>query len=826
MKVRGLWSFIGVLFFSLSVHADAPERLGLIPSAGAVSDVVINSADGYAYLASRSFGLSIIDVSNPAQPKPVGVSNISFYGNRIAVSQNLAIVSSSTYQPARVLNITDQTHPTVVASITAGAIQAVAMEPNRPFAYLVDLVPGNPPRSELVVVDLTVPANPVVLKRITISSNAQSLAIAGGYLYVSNGQIFKISTPGNTELIRAISIPTTGSVVPNMITIAGNYAYINNGVLYPIKISDPYQAAIVGTPFANSLVAYLHAQGTKIYGVAGDTLKVIDIANPEAPALVATQTDRLKYNAQSVFASGSMVYLGNPNDSFGGLVLVNVSNPSSPVWISSYNGGKAVADIALSNTTAIAAENDFGIEVIDVSNPSAPEIIGNLKDGSNSFKNISLEGNLASALQLVPGNPSRTDMVTINLNRDAWNHTAPSISGRMTIGGSSAAIVQRGSRAYALTGVSLLTIDIQNPAAPSILGTATISAPPAYAMEVANGYAYIAAAQHFYIYDLYTQNTPILTASLPVIGKAVAVSEHRAYVIAGTYVTAIDITDPFHPAVITTLPDLTGEDIKVAGNLLILDRVGLNHTIPNEGIYFYDVTDLNRPILLKRLIPAGPSRNLVLANGYLYASDDVARIDIISLPVSLPTPTPVPVPKISIHGVVRHYWTGDAVSGVQVQLINTNTQAVLGTQTTDGTGQYTFASIATGYTLSIVMSKQSDPASGVSALDAAYIVQLVVGKRSFSARQRLAGDTTGDGSVSALDASNILQLVAGRISRFPAATLCGSDWTFVQTNSVPPTLASGCPYNRQNLGTVNSSIPQLTTDAILIGDVTGDWVGP
>lgn len=70
--------------------------------------------------------------------------------------------------------------------------------------------------------------------------------------------------------------------------------------------------------------------------------------------------------------------------------------------------------------------------------------------------------------------------------------------------------------------------------------------------------------------------------------------------------------------------------------------------------------------------------------------------------------------------------------------------------------------------------------AGINALDAAWVLQEVVGLRSprFDAFQKLACDVTGNGSVNALDATRILQRVVGAAGRFQAAQLCGSDWAF------------------------------------------------
>ena len=57
--------------------------------------------------------------------------------------------------------------------------------------------------------------------------------------------------------------------------------------------------------------------------------------------------------------------------------------------------------------------------------------------------------------------------------------------------------------------------------------------------------------------------------------------------------------------------------------------------------------------------------------------------------------------------------------------------------------------------------KLGDRGSAISALDAAYVLQHVVGMRTLDDAQQLACDVSGNGTLSALDATRILQLTVG-----------------------------------------------------------------
>ena len=136
------------------------------------------------------------------------------------------------------------------------------------------------------------------------------------------------------------------------------------------------------------------------------------------------------------------------------------------------------------------------------------------------------------------------------------------------------------------------------------------------------------------------------------------------------------------------------------------------------------------------------------------------------------TPTPV---LANVTGAIRYYASSRAVPNASVSATGSTTLAT----TTLSTGAYTLANLLPG-TITVEPRKVGDFGSPVAtgALDAAWVLQVIAGMRTFDARQRLACDVTGNGSLSALDAANILQRQVGLLTRFSAATRCDSDWLF------------------------------------------------
>lgn len=207
-------------------------------------------------------------------------------------------------------------------------------------------------------------------------------------------------------------------------------------------------------------------------------------------------------------------------------------------------------------------------------------------------------------------------------------------------------------------------------------------------------------------------------------------------------------------------------------------------------------------------------------------------------PTSTPTPTPSqsPLPTstptlaaYSLDGSVRYNNSNAPVPAATVTIAGTLTS---GTHTAS-TGAFAFAAVPAG-TVTIEPLKTGDQRNGISALDASYVLQRVVGTRTFSAAQTLACDVTGNGSISALDASRILQYVVGQLTRFDVANNCGSDWVFFPNPAAAPNqsvssaqISSGtCQRSRIAYNPLSGDAATQDFGAALFGDCTMNWQPP
>jgi hypothetical protein len=153
--------------------------------------------------------------------------------------------------------------------------------------------------------------------------------------------------------------------------------------------------------------------------------------------------------------------------------------------------------------------------------------------------------------------------------------------------------------------------------------------------------------------------------------------------------------------------------------------------------------------------------------------------------------------------------------------------------TSDGSGNFSL-SAPLGANLMLAPTRGGGLGAAVTALDAAWALQVAAGLRSFDADQQRACDVSGNGTVSALDAAYILQQVVGSIAHAPVAQQCGSDFAFVPAPSaaanqrliMPAADATSCQPGAVALEPLAGAASGQDFRAIAFGDCTGNWQPP
>lgn len=179
-----------------------------------------------------------------------------------------------------------------------------------------------------------------------------------------------------------------------------------------------------------------------------------------------------------------------------------------------------------------------------------------------------------------------------------------------------------------------------------------------------------------------------------------------------------------------------------------------------------------------------------------------------------------------ISGRVSYFASAAAVPNVSVWVQGPGASVV----ETGAAGGYDASESVNGM-VSVEPSKIGGGEGAITALDAAHVLQAMVGFRELDEYEMLACDVTGDGTVSALDAAHILRYATGSLSRFAAAEACDSDWIFVpaaapaefQRAQSPGLDAQNCTRGRIEYDPFVADAEGQDFMAVLIGDCSGNW---
>ena len=198
------------------------------------SDISIN--EGYVYLADRSDGLRIFDVSNPENPSQVGLCDTPDQALGVAIAGNyayLAVRISSLY----VIDITNPGDPTIVGNCDV---------PNRAFdvaindnsAFIAEGARGYQAGS-LRIINVSNPEDPFEVGYYNTPGEVEGVAVSGSFAYITEGsnglRIIDISDLNDPAEVAHYD---TQGDARNLI-VAGDYAYlVNGGGLIILDVSD------------------------------------------------------------------------------------------------------------------------------------------------------------------------------------------------------------------------------------------------------------------------------------------------------------------------------------------------------------------------------------------------------------------------------------------------------------------------------------------------------------------------------------------------------------------------------------------------------------
>jgi hypothetical protein len=344
-----------------------------LPEASLIETVSIDVFGNYAYMADRSEGLQIFDISKISEPEKTltlkGVYTDMSGAYSVRVAGNYAYVTDDATGLKKIDVATDPTSPALSAfydtPADAGDVY-VTEDEDTAYAYVVDTGVGTESAEEgLRIIDVYAPILPELKGFLATPGDAQGVFVVDDYAYVADGaaglQIIDVYDPTAPSLIS--SLPTAGDAKD--VYVSGNYAYVAKGAegVQVIHVSDKDNPSLGPTVVTSNAQGLFVSGGYAYVADGGGGLRIIDVSDPTAPSLVSSLPTA--GDAKDVYVSGNYAYVAEGAE---GLQLIDVSDKDNPLLDSTVVTSNAQG-IFVKEGLAFVADGSGGLQVVDVSDP-------------------------------------------------------------------------------------------------------------------------------------------------------------------------------------------------------------------------------------------------------------------------------------------------------------------------------------------------------------------------------------------------------------------------------------------------------------------------
>jgi hypothetical protein len=520
-----------------------------ITNSSQIGGLFYRNSDQALFIATRTDGLKIFNLSNPIDPREISSYRPS--ANEILgvyVDENLAYLASG-INGLLILDISTLSNPALISESTLpggyGLSYAIDIYSKGSYAYIADLYNG------IHIVDISKAQSPDYTRGITLPG-AADLTVFDDFLYSANQgngfSIIDITDPENPQecsLYIAEGVETAAR-------IDSNFAYITYNTPYGLRILDITDKK---NPISNPDWVYT-ASGATSLSILQNTNDIF-IANEQYGLQKIDVTDKANIQIISEFDTPAdaiaIDILGDHvvtvDDKLGndpakeGLRIHQISafNNVTQFFFKGFCETPGTAnDVIIDNDFVFIADGEHGLQIVDILDINNPYIISNL-DTDGTATGIFINKNYAYVADGEQG-------ITIIYISDKLNPVKTAVLKTADFAND---IFVNGNYAYVADGKQgLQIIDITDINNPFIIGNLDTDG-TSTGIFVDNNYAYIAdGEQGIAIINIADKSSPTLSASIDTAGYAedVSISGNYAYVADGLNgMFVIDISDPTQP---------------------------------------------------------------------------------------------------------------------------------------------------------------------------------------------------------------------------------------------------------------------------------------
>lgn len=240
--------------------------------------------DDTAYLAAGN--LHIVDVTDPATPRPLGMYDTAGTPRDVVVSGTHAYVAEGE-SGLQIVNVADPSAPVLAGAYDPrGWIKRLALAGN--LLFFVEEADAILEPSIFRVLDVSDPASPRVIGSVEGPTPTADIAVQGNFVYLSSGGlfIFDVSNPTTPRQVGVFSAQndTRG------IYIDGDHAYLLQqerdsrdpvpGGMYVLNISDPTMPTRVRFDRTVSFPGEMTVARSYAFVAEYNTIAIFTVANP------------------------------------------------------------------------------------------------------------------------------------------------------------------------------------------------------------------------------------------------------------------------------------------------------------------------------------------------------------------------------------------------------------------------------------------------------------------------------------------------------------------------------------------------------------------
>lgn len=301
--------------------------------------------------------------------------------------------------------------------------------------------------------------------------------------------------------------------------------------------------------------------------------------------------------ANGVAISGNYAYVADGAD---GLLILNITNPSSPSLVGSYDTPGDAKAVALIGTNAVVADGTGGLQIISVASLSAPTFVAKYGTATTTANDVTISGTTAYAS--IQDTSAGSGVAIIDLS----TLSAPALRSTIAVTPTGHVTVS-GTTAYIPTNVGISIYNVTTPTTPVLLGS--LAASDLNGMFVNGTTAYLAGfTAALSVVDLSTPSAPVLNGNFPsfqltgktvngLLNEAIAGTNNRLYVVAGSgaatdnTLLTFDTTTPLAP-ILTNSFDLANKpnDLTAVGTTLYVP-------LGTSGLQILDMASVGKPII-------------------------------------------------------------------------------------------------------------------------------------------------------------------------------------------------------------------------------------